>query len=241
MAGLKRATDKEINWILQSDYQHIEMGKEMGQLDTLLKGRIDLSGINKISGLKIHPLAKDPLRSLKNNIICVISSVCREAISLGVNERYSYAMSDYYISELENQKNSEQVIELALVMIRHYLDKVREAEVMNYSLCVTKAIRYINNNIYERIRVADIAQSIGVHKNYLSHIFKAEVGMAAAGYIKKRKLEEAETMLKEGELSVREISELLGFGSVSYFCSVFHSAYGVTPLSYKARVVNEKQ
>ena len=47
------------------------------------------------------------------------------------------------------------------------------------------------------------------------------------------KIERAKILIKEGELSISDIAELLGYASIHYFSRVFKLKVGMSPTEYK--------
>lgn len=76
-------------------------------------------------------------------------------------------------------------------------------------------------------------QDIGYTEYYLTHKFKEETGLSVTNYTKFAKIERAKVLLKGTELSVREISEQLGFFSRNYFSRVFQEVTGKTPMEFR--------
>ena len=54
-------------------------------------------------------------------------------------------------------------------------------------------------------------------------------------YFIELKINQAKQLLRENELSVREISENLAFNTPDYFTKTFKRITGLTPLAYKKR------
>ncbi|MDF2589267.1 MAG: hypothetical protein K0S41_3108 [Anaerocolumna sp.] len=50
-----------------------------------------------------YELAIQPLRSIKNNLICA-AVICRNAADLGADDERCYALSDYYINEMKKSE-----------------------------------------------------------------------------------------------------------------------------------------
>ncbi len=69
--------------------------------------------------------------------------------------------------------------------------------------------------------------------NYLSSVFKKEMGMAVAEYIRAQKLSEVKRLLTETDYSLSEIALSLGYSSQSYFQNQFKAEFGITPIQYK--------
>jgi len=81
--------------------------------------------------------------------------------------------------------------------------------------------------------VASLAYECHISEVYFRRIFKESMGEAPAVYCKRLRLERARDYLTYGDISVGEISELLGYASVSHFIKEFGLAYGASPLRYR--------
>ena len=85
-----------------------------------------------------------------------------------------------------------------------------------------------------RVVVAeDLAALVGYTEYYLTHKFKEETGLSVTNYVKFAKVERAKVLLKSTPLSVREISEQLGFATRNYFSAVFQQVTGKTPMEFR--------
>jgi two-component system response regulator YesN len=66
-------------------------------------------------------------------------------------------------------------------------------------------------------------------------VFKEKTGKTIMEYYLKLKIERAKQLLRENELSVKQISELLAFNEPNYFTKTFKRIAGLTPTAYKKR------
>jgi AraC-like DNA-binding protein len=105
----------------------------------------------------------------------------------------------------------------------------------SYSKMVNDCCSFIDEHVRERLRVSQVAASIGFNADYASKRFKGETGRSIGEYVKEAKISEARSLLKYSELSIAEISELLSFSSQSFFTSVFRQVTGVTPGQYREK------
>ena len=94
------------------------------------------------------------------------------------------------------------------------------------------ALRIIDENIYSRLSVDDLAKRCNASVSYLKKIFAKYNGLGIHEYILKCKMQVAKQMLSEGE-SVTEISERLAFSSQNYFSTAFKRETGVSPSMYR--------
>ena len=75
----------------------------------------------------------------------------------------------------------------------------------------------------------------GLSAPYLSKLFHREVGVTVKQYILRKKVEAAENLLRYSDYPCAAIANYLGFGSESYFISVFKSITKTTPKEYRER------
>ena len=81
--------------------------------------------------------------------------------------------------------------------------------------------------------VAELAALCHISEPYLRRLFRQALGTSPAAYRKRLCLAQACRYLTYGDISVGEISSLLGYASVSHFIKEFGRAYGVSPLKYR--------
>ncbi|MFC4402498.1 helix-turn-helix domain-containing protein [Gracilibacillus xinjiangensis] len=90
-----------------------------------------------------------------------------------------------------------------------------------------------NKHLYEEITVSKLAKETILHPNYLSKLFKKEVGSSISEYIQKQKVEEAKKLLAHSDYSLSDIYTWLNFHDQSHFTRVFKKYVGVTPRKYR--------
>lgn len=98
---------------------------------------------------------------------------------------------------------------------------------------VKESLEYIEKYYQQTISVSDIAGSVGTSTSYLSRIFKESTGETIIRTINKKRIEKAKAYLKETDLKVYEVADVLGFENVTYFSRFFKKHTGVSPKEYK--------
>lgn len=99
--------------------------------------------------------------------------------------------------------------------------------------------QYIAEHFCEKILLDNICFLFGTNKTTLCQNFKQEYGVTVLEYCNNLKVREAKALLREGTLSVTEISERLGFNSIHYFCRLFKKQTGQSPKEY-AKTIRSK-
>ena len=60
-------------------------------------------------------------------------------------------------------------------------------------------------------------------------MFKSEYGIGIAAYIREKRLAKAKNLITNSDLSIAEISSVVGFSDYNYFSRVYKSRYNVSP------------
>ena len=92
-------------------------------------------------------------------------------------------------------------------------------------------MKYINENLSQKISVSSVANHCGISADYLSQIFKKEMGENLSTYILRQKLEKAKILLLKG-VNEKDICFEVGFSSQAYFITVFKRFYIMTPSDF---------
>lgn len=104
---------------------------------------------------------------------------------------------------------------------------------------VAAAKRYVDSHILERVLVQDVAAAIGITPNYLSSLFKRQLGQNFMDYVNATKVKYACSLLQDGKHMVYEVSHMLGYDNAYYFTKVFKRYMGMTPTEYQAGSARE--
>lgn len=101
--------------------------------------------------------------------------------------------------------------------------------------CISHALEYLSENIEKNPRISNLAALCNVSEVYFRKRFKEYLGVSPVEYRNSLRLERACSYLEYGDISVQEISDTLGYSTVSHFIKEFRSKYGCTPLKYKKK------
>jgi YesN/AraC family two-component response regulator len=86
--------------------------------------------------------------------------------------------------------------------------------------------------------LSKMAQSVNLSPSRLRYLFKCQVGMPPAQYLKAFRMERARELLETTFLSVKQIRSSIGVNDHSHFIREFKKSYGVTPAQYRIRLAS---
>ena len=179
-------------------------------------------------------LSENRVQSFKYHFAITAALLSRHCIDGGMEHERAYTLSDLYIAGVDKCTTLKQISDLHRTMVMDYTKRMRDIRTAKvYSKHVVRTIQYIYDHLHERIYLSDLADVAGVNENYLSRLFKKEVGMAIGEYISRKKIETAQNMLEYSEYTPLEIANILAFSSQSYFVNVFKRYTGETPGKYQ--------
>ena len=103
-------------------------------------------------------------------------------------------------------------------------------------------VDYINYFISDNLKVSSIASHFGYNEKYLSRYFRETSGISLKQYILSQKIERANFLLSDTNMSVTSIADSLGFSNYHNFARTYKNITSMTPSEYRntyaKRIVN---
>lgn len=96
-----------------------------------------------------------------------------------------------------------------------------------------KITEYINENFCENISLDSIAQTTGLSRYYISHLFKELMNTTFVNYVNELRLTRAAMLLTTTDTPIIEIAGLSGFNNISNFNRAFKMYHNTTPSKYR--------
>ena len=117
----------------------------------------------------------------------------------------------------------------------------RNGIIADLSSCIDKnaitklsaVFEHVEENLSREISLEEVATLNGMNREYFCRFFKRSCGITLVDYLNFARIHRAEELLISTQESISDISELLGFSSVSYFTRVFKNITNTTPAYYR--------
>lgn len=176
---------------------------------------------------------KDSLRNTKNLLLIANTLFRRAAYLGGVHPIYLDELSGKWAIKIEQTVSLEVLNNIYLQMINSYCLLTKEHSLSKYSPIVKQALMFINLNISSNLTVKRVAHEVGLSPDYLTRLFKKELGVNIITYINRKRIYTSLELLKNTNLSIDEIGDLIGLSNTSYFYTIFKREIGVSPKQYR--------
>lgn len=89
-------------------------------------------------------------------------------------------------------------------------------------------ISYIDEHLYEHLRIDEIAQAVFSSSSNICHVFKEDMNTSILQFAMQKKIAEAKKLLTQGMQPIA-VSEMLGFGEYSGFYRTYKKLTGQSP------------
>lgn len=92
---------------------------------------------------------------------------------------------------------------------------------------------YIQAHLTQPLKLADLAEVVGISPYHFSRLFKQSMGVTPHQYVLQQRVAQAQQMLKNTPMAIAEVALACGFNSQSHLTKRFRDTVGVTPSAYR--------
>ena len=134
------------------------------------------------------------------------------------------------IWELNSQS---KVLENLLQLAQLIIEKVRLARFSNGKLIVDSVRNYLDQHYASEISLTLLSELFHINSAHLSETFKNYVGQNFSDYLVKLRMDNAQQFLRDKQLKIIDVANLVGFSNSGYFSTVFKKHVGQTPVEFR--------
>jgi len=98
---------------------------------------------------------------------------------------------------------------------------------------------YIHEHLDQHLTLAQLGAVVFMSPFHFARLFQHSTGVPPHRFVVRARIDHAAVLLAAPELSIAQISRVVGFRTPSHFATVFHRVMGVTPREYRARHVHD--
>lgn len=159
-------------------------------------------------------------------------------------EKYRSCFDDLFehkdLNFSEDLYRESILLRLFAILADHHIRRIQKdksGQTTGYSdnQHVNLAINYINKMYMQGIGVSDIADSIGITRSHLNHVFQKELNISIQNFLIDFRMHKAANLLVSTTMSIKEVSNCIGYSDQLVFSKAFKKKFGVSPKSYRTR------
>lgn len=105
---------------------------------------------------------------------------------------------------------------------------------------VSKLQDFLHQNFTRKLAIAEMAAICGLSPHHFVRAFSRTFGMPPHQYVLDLRLDFAEKLLADSQITIADIAHLAGFSTQSHFTAVMKKSRQVTPLQARMGKLNAK-
>ena len=154
---------------------------------------------------------------------------CREALRLQI--------TDYILKPVNYEEFGTCIDNLKIALFQRQSSGAGEQREERPIHGIT---RYLQEHLAEEASLSVLAEEFHLSAQYISQLFKNEIGVGFLAYLTNIRMERAKQLLLSTSLSIAEVSEQSGYGDYRVFTKVFKKSEGITPSQYRRDFIAAK-
>ncbi|NRT36164.1 YesN/AraC family two-component response regulator [Clostridium beijerinckii] len=169
-----------------------------------------------------------------NNIYSILSNVLKLLYNMSINTNDIENIIVNTYSNLSTICNSSEIINWLFDIFKIICNRLDESIKNQHEYLCNNVITYIQDNYSKKdLSLNEIALYVNVSPAYLSALFKKQIGENISAIITNVRIENACKLLENTNLSLKEISEKVGYVNQYYFSSCFKKKMNKNPSIYR--------
>jgi AraC family transcriptional regulator len=100
-----------------------------------------------------------------------------------------------------------------------------------------RACDYMMSRLGEDISLHEVAASVQLSTGHFATAFKQSLGVAPHAWLRRQRIEQAKTLLRDPNLGVTQVAIILGYANQSSFGVAFKRETGLSPMQWRRREV----
>lgn len=195
------------------------------KIDTLVPDIVIMDiNIPIMNGLKVIQMSRAKHPEMAFVIVSGYDdfSYCREALRMQI--------TDYILKPVNYEEFGSCIDNLRISMFEN---RIKNEPDLQEEHPVRAIVRYMQEHLNEEISLSLLSEKFNLSAQYISQLFKSEIGVNFLAYLTNIRMEQAKKLLISTSLSIAEISEKSGYADYRVFTKVFKKAEGITPSQYR--------
>jgi two-component system response regulator YesN len=192
----------------------------------------DVKGSEETVDKYINSWRSCPSIMLEENLKALLTEISCLLLELGMDRKIlEEVLQDRSI--ILRYGNVEELKRWFKKIIIEITAEVQKLTIASCGTTVRKAIAIMESNDALEMTINDIANSIKINSNYLSHLFKIQTGKTAIEYLTEIRIRKAKELLLSTNLKSYAIARTVGYTDSQYFSQVFKRCTGVSPGQFR--------
>ena len=199
----------------------------LAQIDALRPDIVIMDiNIPIMSGLKVIQVSRIKHPKIAYVIVSGYDdfSYCQQALRLQI--------TDYILKPVDYEEFGICIDNLKISLYEQRMAEEHEPKEQGERVIIG-ITRYLQEHLEEEVSLSVLAEEFHLNPQYISQLFKNEIGVGFLAYLTNIRMEKAKKLLLSTSFPIAEIAQKTGYGDYRVFTKVFKKAEGITPSQYR--------
>lgn len=146
-----------------------------------------------------------------------------------------YKIYNEIIKNSDNEQLKKVLIQVIICIIMQNGETIENKQTVDCNKYIADAVRIISEKHDEDLTLSSVAKLISITPQYLSNLFKDNIGITFSTYLIATRLQHAEKLLIETDEIITDICYTCGYKNFSHFIRSFKNKYGISPSAYRKK------
>ncbi len=189
------------------------------------------SELNRTLGALFYHTAD--VRVIKAHVIEMMGYLLRSAIEDSPHMTSLIEENHAWMTAVIDADDFEAVFNVVADALEDFMRKVYLRGRSRTNTKVASILSYLNDNYHEHVTLDMLSEKYGLSTFRIAHLVKEVTGKSVLNHIHYLRIQEAQRLLEESDLSCADIAYETGYGDQSYFIKQFQRRLGTTPGRYR--------
>ena len=149
-------------------------------------------------------------------------SYCRQALKLKI--------TDYILKPVNYEEFGNCIDNLKISLFE---SKKENKDSQQKDRMIVSITKYLQNHLQEDVSLNVLAQEFHLNAQYISQLFKSEIGVGFLTYLTNIRIEHAKKLLLSTDDAISDISDQCGYNDYRVFNKVFKKKEGITTSQFR--------
>ena len=157
------------------------------------------------------------INAVRDIMLYFVEQLYGASIASEIARQFTHELKRSYESLLLNEDQQRSHHDEEIIKVQEWLDQKYQTDVV----------------------ISALAKKFKLSVRSLNRRFKIATNASPLQYLQNLRIEHAKELLKQSNLAVSEVADMMGYQDASYFTSLFKKITAVTPIEYRSLVRNK--
>ncbi len=171
--------------------------------------------------LRVFTTFGGDFQSLKSRVLELVVLLSRAALEGGAQVEEVFGLNYSYLDEIHRFRTADELTEWLANVCRRFTMSVFRFGEAKHKDAIFKAMDYIRGNYMNKLTLEEVASHVFFSPQHFSKIFGKETGTTFNRYLNKVRINNSKTLLKNKDINIADIANMVGFHDQSHFTKTF--------------------